>query len=620
MGLLDTYKGSQEALKKFQSTPTPVIAPRPVQPSVNKGQPQPSFSNTALAGGGSGNNSNVYQASGSSSPSSGTVPWSQTAEGKAAILAAAGGNGSINNQSASSYANQNSMPLPGAAKLPSQPTSTPAASAWQDNVDLPYDQRLAGYRTNLKAAQDELIRVKGVYETAAPDHQQRIKTWADQVRQAAGIGTDDAVFGNNPNITPEQQAVNITNFRASEQTGQPAVTANQQITPEKKAGGYQGMDLSGITKALMDLAQSRKTAGLQQIATANATAQQGLNAQESAAGQNAVNQRNQTDAASIQSQQRMKEAFANAGLLSSGDNVSAQVGLETARQNSMNDINQSESSLLQDLVQKRSLLNNNAAREELALTSGIEADQMGKMFDLLLRQDDRAFQVDNNNFNRETALAELLGVLNGQSTLQGKKANLDAALQVGDRAGQLVSPKSDWGELFNQPDAPLNFEAEQTAIKNGQWSKEFDLALNKWTSQMGIEWEKLDRDTQQAWAQIAISQQNANTGSANAENNRLMDVWKATNKAPAGITGVPAGTPFYSEDGKPKELTQTQVADLISSSPLVKKEYNSEGRVTGTNVDEKDKQTLALYIKSLPGMTAEKAKPWFVAYGLWSGN
>jgi hypothetical protein len=49
-------------------------------------------------------------------------------------------------------------------------------------------------------------------------------------------------------------------------------------------------------------------------------------------------------------------------------------------------------------------------------------------------------------------------------------------------------------------------------------------------------------------ASQAISRSNAGTSASNANHNRLMDVWKATGRAPAGISGVPEGTP-YSDGG-----------------------------------------------------------------------
>lgn len=84
-------------------------------------------------------------------------------------------------------------------------------------------------------------------------------------------------------------------------------------------------------------------------------------------------------------------------------------------------------------------------------------------------------------------------------------------------------------------------------------------------------------------AQLAISQQNANTSSASAGNsssnariNQLMDAWKATGSAPAGLEGlgVNKGTPYAGQEVSPSAIEdkQNQQSEYVSGFDSLKPE------------------------------------------------
>lgn len=80
-----------------------------------------------------------------------------------------------------------------------------------------------------------------------------------------------------------------------------------------------------------------------------------------------------------------------------------------------------------------------------------------------------------SNVTQKSAAArqnEGIRTLQGQQLdLQNRQANLNAAIDVGTLTGKVVNPQSDWTGLFRQaanPNAPLNYTAQQAAITNAQ--------------------------------------------------------------------------------------------------------------------------------------------------------
>lgn len=119
----------------------------------------------------------------------------------------------------------------------------------------------------------------------------------------------------------------------------------------------------------------------------------------------------------------------------------------------------------------------------------------------------------------------------GQRTLEGQAQ--DYSQQADTR---------DFNEGVRQYNTNLQYTQGRDKVADAQWQKEFDRILEQDGIQNAL-----------AWAQNSISQQNANTSAfsastsrMNANQSRLMDIWQATGFAPAGIDGVPEGTPYSS--------------------------------------------------------------------------
>ncbi len=186
-------------------------------------------------------------------------------------------------------------------------------------------------------------------------------------------------------------------------SGVPAQTATTpQNTPQQTSyqSGYTGPDISGMTQQLKDIYANRQASELQKLRDARDTALQGYNSQETTAKQGAYDSRNQADTTNLQNAQALREQMANGGLVGDGQNLTLQAGLNAQRLGALGAINRQENNAMQDIGQKRSLLQNNAAANELGLTQQINSDQAAALYDLAKYGDTRNFDVDNVNYGR----------------------------------------------------------------------------------------------------------------------------------------------------------------------------------------------------------------------------
>lgn len=172
-------------------------------------------------------------------------------------------------------------------------------------------------------------------------------------------------------------------------------SSNNDYTPT-----YNGPNIPEMSDKLNAIFDNREAAELQKLREARDIAQQGYNARETTAKQGAYDARNQADVVSTQNQQRTAEMMANAGLTTDGQNLTVQASQNAARLGALTGINRDEGNALRDISEQRSLLNNNAAKNELALTQQVNSDQAAAQFDLMKYGDTRAFDMEKYNYDR----------------------------------------------------------------------------------------------------------------------------------------------------------------------------------------------------------------------------
>lgn len=392
--------------------------------------------------------------------------------------------------------------------------------------------QLKFYGANQADAGNEILRAKQVYESkkAAGDMAgaNAAHSWADQLRSASGIQDSNPVYGNNNGVDPVTQA-KMTDSILNNQTAQQA--------PRAAAGGgaggtYNSNDYMNRSQQLIDsIYNNNYNSQLQKLREARDTQLQGLNGQETQAHQSAYDQRNAADTTNLQNAQRLREMMAQNGLLSSGDNIQANVDLGTARQAALGGINRDEGNAVQNIAQQRALIMNNAANNDLALMQQLQAARAGQLLSANDTDAARQLQIaqlmgslngaptlaaqqfgeqqQQDNIGNAMNLSQLTGQLyqpksSGEalfnqtplgSTLAGRQANLNAALQVGAQRGQVLDPKQDWGLLFSEQGTP-NYQAQQDAIQNQFKEQQSQQQAQQFAASLGLDYAKMSQQQQ----------------------------------------------------------------------------------------------------------------------------
>jgi hypothetical protein len=113
-----------------------------------------------------------------------------------------------------------------------------------------------------------------------------------------------------------------------------------------------------------------------------------INAQKTQTNQQFYDARNQSDVVNYQDRQALREMMAAQGLGNSGENISGQVGLSAARQNTLGGLNREEQNVLGSLNRKISDMNDPSERN--SIIAQIEAQRAQTLYQAMQRAMDRA--------------------------------------------------------------------------------------------------------------------------------------------------------------------------------------------------------------------------------------
>lgn len=179
-----------------------------------------------------------------------------------------------------------------------------------------------------------------------------------------------------------------------------------------------------------------------------------------------------------------------------------------------------------------------------------------------------------------------------EADLNRQNANLNAALNVGQASGRLLTPQSDWSGLYRQAanaETPLNYQAQQQQIQNlwavadatgtipDQLADMYGIPRGTPTQaakQFAMNYALDQRQVGISAMNAATSRMNANAGISSDRFNQLMDVWKATGKAPSGLEsyGIQAGQALPGTS-----TTSTSVSAKESANNLSQAKSNLSG-------------------------------------------
>jgi hypothetical protein len=149
-------------------------------------------------------------------------------------------------------------------------------------------------------------------------------------------------------------------------------------------------DYNKTQKQINNMFNKQKATQLAEYSHARNKAVSQLNQQKKEIMPTFQARRNETDVVNRQNVQALREAMASQGLMGSGENVSAQVGLGAARQSSLNDINLEQQQTESDFGRRLSDVNDPAGRNKIV--SDIEALRASALTEAYNRQQQLAYQ------------------------------------------------------------------------------------------------------------------------------------------------------------------------------------------------------------------------------------
>lgn len=305
--------------------------------------------------------------------------------------------------------------------------------------------------------------------TSKVDREKVVANMSNGLAGSKGAATGQAAVDNDTKLQTDPAFADSEKIRA-----QGVIDANQgkdtsiQQSYIDKINGYQPVTtekVSGPTTEprynyageINNMYDQRQTAEMDAIRKQRETALQGYNKMETQTKDQAYDNRNQADVASMQNAQRLRESMVNAGILNSGDNITATAGLNSQRQGAIGSINRDESNILTDIGERRNMVVNNAASDESSLISKIAADRIQS-------------QINQQNSNRQFDLQEggLMGQYGGQRTLAGQQFDYNTSPTNPQNVGQALNNQIAELKLQNLPqEIKLGLEALQQDIKTG---------------------------------------------------------------------------------------------------------------------------------------------------------
>lgn len=145
-----------------------------------------------------------------------------------------------------------------------------------------------------------------------------------------------------------------------------------------------------IQKRINEMHNQQKNTGLAELRASQQKAVGGINQQKTQIGQQYYDKRNQADVVNFQNRSALREMMASQGLNNSGENISANVGLSAARQNTLGGLNQDEQNIMGGLDSKIAEINDPSRQN--SLIAQIESQRSQALAQAMERAMERAEQ------------------------------------------------------------------------------------------------------------------------------------------------------------------------------------------------------------------------------------
>jgi hypothetical protein len=161
-----------------------------------------------------------------------------------------------------------------------------------------------------------------------------------------------------------------------------------------------------VQQRINDMYNQQRNTQLEQLKQSQQKAVGQINQQKTQTGQQFYDKRNQADVVNFQSRNATREMMAASGLGRSGENISAQVGLQAARQNTLGGLNREEQNIIGGYDSKISEINDPSRQN--SIISQIEAQRSQSLAEAMERaiqraEEERRFQEQQRQFNEQLA-------------------------------------------------------------------------------------------------------------------------------------------------------------------------------------------------------------------------
>lgn len=154
-----------------------------------------------------------------------------------------------------------------------------------------------------------------------------------------------------------------------------------------------------VQKRIDDMYNQQRNTQLGELRAEQQKATQGINQQKTETGQQYYDKRNQADVTNFQNRRALQEMMAAQGLSRSGENISGQVGLNSARQNVLGGLNREEQNIMGSLNQRINEINDPSRAN--SITSAIESQRSAALAEALDRAIERQRQEEQARLARE---------------------------------------------------------------------------------------------------------------------------------------------------------------------------------------------------------------------------
>jgi hypothetical protein len=401
-----------------------------------------------------------------------------------------------------------------------------------------WQNKLAAYKTDKASAQSEIQRAKDVYAKATTaSAKAAANKWANQVRQASGIGMDDATYGNNK-ATFGKPANSVTETVVTPKVKTPEELAREYA--ESQATSKYNASKDAIT-AMMDRLQKQRESSIKSAEMGAEASRQGL------------------EASAFKSAREAQQATAGRGLSGSG--------------------------LAADVMARQGM----AKQSELAALYGnlnkttADINQQADLSNAELNQELKTLEANKGAMTEEMYQAQL-------DRLQNRKKSefeMDMASKTFEynKTRDVVSDEQ-WNKSFEYNKASdrekLAYQKERDKITDTQWKKEFD------------------EDARRFGLNYALESYNAKTSRLNAVGAPVTGSGTVAgvdyNPYVGDITAT-YNNAYAETEGSPKE--KAKAADLAARKVLLGLAHNINGNSSMSK--EQKKEAMDFLMNSTPG-------------------